>query len=59
MALRLFHVGQVSNAKEKHVDATGYLSVNRLDLNGGTLVVDPDFGSKSSFAGVTKFGNSN
>ena len=50
-------VGQVSNAKEGIEGATGSLSVNRLDLNGGTLVVDPDFGSKSSFAGVTKFGN--
>ena len=50
-------VGQVSNTQEGIEGATGSLSVNRLDLNGGTLVVDPDFGSKSSFAGVTKFGN--
>ena len=55
---KTIHVGQVSNAKEGIEGATGSLSVNRLDLNGGTLVVDPDFGSKSSFAGVTKFGNS-
>ena len=50
-------VGQVSNTQAGIEGATGSLSVNRLDLNGGTLVVDPDFGSKSSFAGVTKFGN--
>ena len=50
-------VGQVSNTQEGIEGTTGSLSVNRLDLNGGTLVVDPDFGSKSSFAGVTKFGN--
>ena len=54
---KTINVGQVSNAKEGIEGATGSLSVNRLDLNGGTLVVDPDFGSKSSFAGVTKFGN--
>lgn len=40
------NVGQVSNAKEGIEGATGSLSVSRLDLNGGTLVVDPDFGSK-------------
>ena len=54
---KTINVGQVSNAQEGIEGATGSLSVNRLDLNGGTLVVDPDFGSKSSFAGVTKFGN--
>ena len=35
--------------------SAGSLSVTTLDLNGADLVVDPAFGRKSSFVGVTGF----
>ena len=49
-------VGQVSDKNNDIAGSTGVLSVEHLDLNGASLVVDPDFGQKASFAGAERFG---
>ena len=50
-------VGKAANKTANTEGSNGLLSVGRLDLNGGTLVVDPEFTDASSFAGVDKFGS--
>ena len=50
-------VGKAANETAKTEGSNGLLSVGRLDLAGGTLVVDPEFTDASSFAGVDKFGS--
>ena len=38
-----------------NVTGTGYLEVNTLDLNGGTLYVDPAYGEATSLAAIKTF----
>ena len=49
-------VGKAANATANTEGSNGLLSVGRLDLAGGALVVDPEFTKASSFAGVNQFG---
>lgn len=39
------------------VNGTGYLEAAIVDLNAGTLVVDPDYSEKTSIAAIGKFQN--
>ena len=50
-------VGKAANETAKTEGSNGLLSVGRLDLAGGALVVDPEFNKASSFAGVNQFGS--
>ena len=46
------------DAKPVVNSSTGYIAAGRLDLNGGTLVADPDFGtSAASVVAVKQLGN--
>ena len=50
-------VGESFDELTQTEGTTGTLTVERLDLNGGSLVVDPEFNKASSFAGVNQFGS--
>ncbi len=41
------------------VGSAGYLNVARLDLNGGTLLVDPSYGHAASIVAVGSLGDTN
>ena len=49
-------VGESLDEVAQTEGTTGTLTVERLDLAGGSLVVDPEFTKASSFAGVNQFG---
>ena len=49
-------VGESLDEVAQTEGTTGTLTVERLDLAGGSLVVDPEFNKASSFAGVNQFG---
>ena len=49
-------VGESANEAAQTEGSNGILTVERLNLAGGSLVVDPEFTKASSFAGVNQFG---
>ena len=49
-------VGESVNEAAQTEGSNGTLTVERLDLAGGSLVVDPEFTKASSFVGVNEFG---
>ena len=49
-------VGESANEAAQTEGSNGILTVERLNLAGGSLVVDPEFTKASSFVGVNEFG---
>ena len=49
-------VGESANEAAQTEGSNGILTVERLNLVGGSLVVDPEFTKPSSFVGVNEFG---
>lgn len=47
----------ISEGDNKRSSATGYAEIDNLNLKGGTLFVDPDYGHRTSVAAVSHFGN--
>ena len=45
-----------SGDKAKYESSTGYLEADRVDLNGGTLFIDPEYGKATSIAVIKRFG---
>ena len=48
--------GSDEEAGETWESSAGYLSLDRLDLNGGVLLVDPDYDKPASMVAVDRFG---
>ena len=48
--------GSDESTGETWESSAGYLSVGRLDLNGGVLLVDPDYSKPASMVAVDRFG---
>ncbi len=48
--------GSDEEAGETWESSAGYLSLDRLDLNGGVLLVDPDYEKPASMVAVDRFG---
>lgn len=46
-----------SGDKAKYESSTGYLEADRVDLNGGTLFIDPEYGKATSIAVIKRFGD--
>lgn len=46
-----------SGDKAKYESSTGYLEAERVDLNGGTLFIDPEYGKATSIAVIKRFGD--
>ena len=46
-----------SGDKAKYESSTGYLEADRVDLNRGTLFVDPEWGKPTSIAVIKRFGD--
>ena len=55
----IISVGEVAgqDGTEQWPDSTGYLTTTNLDLNGATLIVDPDYGMATSIAVTDTLGN--
>ncbi|MCK0535367.1 MULTISPECIES: autotransporter domain-containing protein [unclassified Anaerobiospirillum] len=47
----------ISEGDNKRSSATGYAEIDNLNLKGGTLFVDPDYGHRTSVAAVSHFGS--
>ena len=45
-----------SGDKAKYESSTGYLEADRVDLNRGTLFIDPEYGKATSIAVIKRFG---
>lgn len=46
-----------SGDNAKYESSTGYLEAERVDLNGGTLFIDPEYGKATSIAVIKRFGD--
>ena len=46
-----------SGDKAKYESSTGYLEADSVDLNGGTLFIDPEYGKATSIAVIKRFGD--
>ena len=46
-----------SGDNAKYESSTGYLEADRVDLNGGTLFIDPEYGKATSIAVIKRFGD--
>ena len=46
-----------SSDKPTYESSTGYLEADRVDLNGGTLFIDPEYGKATSIAVIKRFGD--
>ena len=51
------YVGENGSGTENDLGSAGYISVDRLDLNGGTLIVDPAYGQPASMVAVGSLGD--
>ena len=51
------HAGTIGDKDEKIAPSNGYISAGRLDLNGGTLVADPEYGSAATVVAVKQLGD--
>ncbi len=46
-----------SGDNAKYESSTGYLEADRVDLKGGTLFIDPEYGKATSIAVIKRFGD--
>ena len=51
------HAGTLGDKDKKIAPSNGYISAGRLDLNGGTLVADPEYGSAATVVAVKQLGD--